>query len=89
VTVKGTVAAKESGGPMTRSTDVAVVVPPWIWSDGTVDASIWGVRPEAKKAEGYTRSMLPPASMPVFGVNDRVTVTLLLPCTRVRGGGGG
>ena len=79
----------ESGGATTRRTDVAVVLPPWICSDGTVDASIWGARPVAKKAEGYTRRMLPPGSMPVFGVNDRVTATFLLPCARVRGWGGG
>ena len=84
VTVKGTVAARENGGPTVRSTLVAVVLLPTICSDGTVDASNCGATPEAKKAEGYKRRMVPPGAMAVLGVNASVTATFLLPCAGVR-----
>ena len=80
MTVKGTVAARENIGPTARSTDVAVVLLATICSNGTVDASICGWTPEAKKAEGYRRRMVPPAATADLGVNASVTATFLLPC---------
>ena len=52
MTVKGTEAARKNGGPTVISTDEAVVLLATICSDGTVDASICGATPEAKKPVG-------------------------------------